>query len=440
LKRLTLLLFSAVLTFAQATPPEQNPDSKEAQSDARQRAKAVRAMASQGQDAIPRIAPYLRDADTTVRLEAVKALDDIAGPKTVDALVEAARDNDPEIQIRAADGLVNVYLPGYPKTGISGTLRRAGDSIRAKFTDTNDQVIDAYVEVPAPVIQALGRMARGGVSFESRANAARALGILRGQAAVPDLLEALNSKDNRLMYESLVALQKIRDPAAGPGLAFLLRDLDEKVRIAALQATGILRNQKAAPEVRDAIDHPLTPKTQREALNALAMLAGPADPADRGIFLRYLNDRDDGLRAAAAEGLARLKNPGDRMVLDKVFEGERSANARLSEAFAVVSLGNRQMSEFSPLQYLINNLNVKAYRNSAIAFLTELARDSEVRLAIYPILTHASRDEKTGISVVLARSGDRDSEPYLEALLKDSDPEVMQEGTRSLRTLRTRVR
>jgi hypothetical protein len=98
------------------------------------------------------------------------------------------------------------------------------------------------------------------------------------------------------------------------------------------------------------------------------------------------------------------------------------------------------MSEFSPLQYLINNLNVKAYRNVAIAFLTELARDYEVRQTIYPVLTHATRDEKTGLSIVLARSGDRDSETYLEALVKDSDPEVMQEGTRSLRTLRTRVR
>ena len=36
----------------------------------------------------------------------------------------------------------------------------------------------------------------------SRANAARALGILRGQAAIPDLLEALNSKDGRLLYEN----------------------------------------------------------------------------------------------------------------------------------------------------------------------------------------------------------------------------------------------
>ena len=397
-------------------------------------------MASQGEDAIPKIAPYLRDVDTSVRLEAVKALDDIGGPKTVDSLVEAARDNDPEIQIRAADGLVNVYLPGYLKTGISGTLKRAGDSIRAKFSDTNDQIIDGYVEVPLPVIQALGRQARGGVSFESRANAARALGILRGQAAIPDLLEALNSKDNRLMYESLVALQKIRDPAAGPGIAFLLRDLDEKVRIAALEATGILRNQSAAPQVRDAIDHPLTPKTQRAALTALAMLAQPADPADRGVFLRYLNDRDDGLRTASAEGLARLRNPGDRMILDKTFDAEHAAGARLAIAFAIVSLSSRQMSEFSPFRYLLNNLNVKAYRSAAIGYLTELARDPEVRQAIYPVLTQATRDEKTGISIVLARSGDRDSEPYLEALLKDSDPEVMQESTRSLQTLRSRVR
>jgi hypothetical protein len=75
----------------------------------------------------------------------------------------------------------------------------------------------------------------------------------------------------------------------------------------------------------------------------------------------------------------------------------------------------------------------------AIAYLTELARDPQVREAIYPILTQATRDEKTGISVVLGRSGDRDSIPYLQALLKDPDSEVMQEGTRGLRTLQNRL-
>ena len=430
--RFTLLLLSAILTFAQAPAPAQQP----AQGDTKQRVRAVRDMAGQGQDAIPNIAPYLRDIDITVRLEAVKALDEIGGPKTVDALVEAARDNDPEMQIRATDGLVNVYLPGYLKTGISGSLSRAGNSIRAKFSDTNDQVIDPYVEVPPPVIQVLGRLSRAGSSLESRANAARAVGILRGRAAIPDLLEALNSKDNRLMYESLVAIQKIRDPAAGPGVAFLLRDLDEKVQIAAIETTGMLRNMSAAPDLRQVIDRARTAKVRREALGALAMLN---DPADHGVFLRYLNDKDDGLRAAGAEGLARLKDPADQPVLEKAFEAERNSNARLSMAFAVVSLGNRQMTEFSPLQYLVNTLNSKAYRGVALAFLTELARDPAVREAVYPVLTHATRDEKTGISIVLARSGERDSEPYLDALVKDPDPEVMQEGTRSLRTLHTRI-
>ena len=431
MKHFTLLLCSAVLIFAQAPQPDQT------QGDTRQRVRAVKDMASQGQDAIPKIAAYLRDIDITVRLEAVKALDNIGGPKTVDALVEAARDNDPEMQIRAADGLVNVYLPGYLKTGLSGSLKRAGTSIKAKFTDTNDQIIDAYVEVPPAVIEVLGRQARAGASVESRANAARALGILRGQAAIPDLLEALNSKDDRLMYESLVALQKIRDPAAGPGLAFLLRDLNEKIQVAALQATGILRNQSAAPDVRDVLDHARSTKVRRESLTTLAMIS---DPADHGIFLRYLGDKDDGLRAAGAEGLARLKNPADQPALEMAFDAERSNNARLSIAFALVSLGNHQMSEFSPLQYLVNTLNSKAYRDVAISFLTEVTRDPAVRRAIYPVLTQATRDEKTGLSIVLARSGDRDSEPYLEALVKDTDPEVMQEGTRSLRTLRTRVR
>ncbi len=432
MKYSTLLFCFAILTFAQSPRADQKPN----QGDTKQRVRAVRDLASQGPDAVPKIAPYVRDIDISVRLEAVKALDDIGGPKTVDALVEAARDNDPEMQIRATDGLVNVYLPGYLKSGVSGSLKRAGNTIRAKFSDTNDQIIDSYVEVPLPVIQVLGRLARGGASLDSRANAARAVGILRGKAAIPDLLQALNSKDDRLMYESLVALQKIRDPSAGPGLAFLLHDLDDKIQIAALEATGILRNQSAAPDVRDVVDHARNSKIRREALTTLAMLA---EPADRGVFLRYLNDRDNGLRAAGAEGLARIKNSADQPVLEKAFDAERNTNTRLSMAFAVVSLGNRQMSEFSPLQYLVNTLNSKAYRDVAIAFLTELARDREIRQAIYPTLTHATRDEKTGISVVLARSGDRDSEPYLESLLQDPDSEVMQEGTRSLRALRTRL-
>jgi hypothetical protein len=75
----------------------------------------------------------------------------------------------------------------------------------------------------------------------------------------------------------------------------------------------------------------------------------------------------------------------------------------------------------------------------AIAFLTELARDLPVRQALYPVLPSATKDEKIQLGIVLSRSGDKDSLPYLEALQRDPDQDVAQESIRSLRTLRARL-
>ena len=98
------------------------------------------------------------------------------------------------------------------------------------------------------------------------------IGILRGKAAVPDLIQALHSKDTQVIYEALVALQKIRDPEAAPSIAFLLRDLDPKVQIAALETTGLLQNKSAVPDLVDVLNHTRDSKVRRAALTALAML------------------------------------------------------------------------------------------------------------------------------------------------------------------------
>jgi HEAT repeat protein len=425
-----LLVFTfAGGVFAQDAPPVPSADPK-------QRLKTVRELAKQGQDSIPRVAPYVSDADVNVRIEAVKTLMELGGPRTVDPLLIAVRDSDPEVQIRATDGLVNVYLPGYSKVGMSGTIQRAGNAIRAKFGDTNDQIIDAYVQVRPDVIAALGKLARTGASIEARANAARAIGVLRGRDAIPDLADALHSKEDAVMYEALVAIQKIRDPAAASRIAFLLRDLDDKIQVATLETTGILRNREAAPDVRDALEHARNIKVRRAALTTLAMLS---DPADRAVFVRDLNDKDDAIRTAAAEGLGRLKNPADRALLAKAFAEEHKLGNRLADAFALVSLGDRNTSEFGPLRYLVNTLNIRMYRGVAVAYLTEVARDLPVRQAIYPLLPRATKDEKIQLSIVFSRAGDSDSLPYLETLSLDPDTEVAQEGVRSLRTLRARL-
>jgi HEAT repeat protein len=400
------------------------------------RPKDVRELAKGGSDAIPQLTPLLKNPNLDIRIEAVKAIVEIGTQRSLDPLIEATGDADAEIQIRAADGLVNFYLPGYVRTGLGATIRRAGTAVKTKFTDTNDQVIQGYVQTRPDVIAALGKLARGGVSMESRANAARAVGILRGQAAIPDLVEAMKTKDGTVIYESVIAIQKIRDRSAAPRIRYLLRDLDERVQIAAIETTGILQNEEALPDLVDALNRASSQKVKRAALTAIAMV--PSE-SSRAIFQRFLEDKDDAMRGAAAEGFGRLKNPADKAAMEKAFQAEGKASPRLSMAFALVALGNTEISEFSPLQLVINTLNSRARQGEAFALLAELARDAKIRAALYPAIAAGTKDEKIYLARVLARSGDKDSIESLEKVSHDLDAEVAQEGLRALQNLRARL-
>lgn len=393
-------------------------------------------MGKGGASAIPKLAALLTNPDVEIRLEAAKQIAEIDTQYSLDPLIQAARDTDAEIQIRATDGLVNFYLPGYLKTGFGSSLRRVGTSIKGRFTDTNDQVIDPYITPRADVIAALGALARNGAKPEARANAARAVGILRGKAAIPDLVQAMHSKDTAIIYESLVALQKIRDPEAASSIAFLLRDLDPKVQIAALETTGLLLNKAALPDLVDVLNHTRDNKVRRAALTAIAMLP---DGSSREIYARYLADKDEKLRAAAAEGYARLKDPADLPLLEKAYQDEGKTSPRLSMAFAQAMLGKTEISEFSPLQFVVNTLNSAAYHGEAFPFLVELAREPAVRKSLYTPLLQGTKDEKIYLARVMARSGDKDDVPQLEKLSHDADPEVAQEGLRALKNLQART-
>ena len=407
----------------------------QAQNEAKARAKGVREYGKGGSENIAKIVPYLADPDVGVRIEAVKAIVNIGTQRSLDPLIKATRDSDSEVQIRAIDGLVNFYVPGFVKSGgLTSSLARVGSGIKSKFSDTNSQVVDPFIVARPEIITAIGKVVGGGSSLDSRAEAARALGILRGRAGVPDLEQALRSKDTRLIYESLIALEKIRDQSAGPSIEFLLHDLDEKVQMTAIEATGLLYDRGAINTLRDVLDRTRKIKVKRAALTAMAQMP---DPQLHGLYASFLNDKDEGLREAAAEGLGRLKDPADLPLLERAFANENKTEPRISDAFALVSLGKRSATEFDPLRYLVNNLNSDAYRGVAVPYLTELARDPQVRQALYPILKESgtTRDEKTGLAQVLAASGGKDARPALLALSQDSDSEVSQAGLRAVRNL-----
>lgn len=409
-----------------------------AQEDSRQKIRALRDLARQGSPAIERVASYLQDADVEVRREAVKALVQIGTVRSLDSLVLAGRDNDAEVQIRAIDGLVNFYLPGYVEHGLSATLRRAGKMITGRWQKTaNEDVVEPDTPVRPEIVAVITRLLDGGASMDVRANAARALGILRARAALPSLVEALRSKDSRLMFEALIAIQKIRDRSVADRVAYLVRDLDEKVQLAAIETAGLLGSNEAVPLLHRVLDAPRNKRIRRAAVLALAQIA---QQDSRSLFLNLIGDSDEYVRAAAAEGLGRLQRPEDAALLEKVWSSEKKIIARLAVAFARVRLGNRETGSFSPLGYLVNNLNQRAWRGVVLPYLSELALNADVRRSLYVLAGDgATRDEKTGIAEALAASGGEDAIPLLERLSRDEDLEVARQALRALTILRRRL-
>ena len=102
-------------------------------------------------------------------------------------------------------------------------------------------------------------------------------------------------------------------------------------------------------------------------------------------------------------------------------------------------MGKYEISELSPLQYLINTLNHKAWKGVALGFLKDLAPEASVRFALHTALLQANRDEKIALAEILGDRGAKDSVEPLETLAKDADAEVASESLRALRVLRLRL-
>lgn len=397
--------------------------------------KGLKEYGKQGSEALPKIAPYMEDGSVDVRREAVRALVAVGTQRSLDPLVVACKDNDSEVQVFAVDGLVNFYLPGYVSHGFSATIKRAGSMLGSRWMDDeNRDVVEPDTPIRPEITQALSAIVSGGSAMESRANAARALGILRAKDGLPVLLDALKSKDSRLMFESLVALQKIRDLSAGPRVVFLVRDMDEKVQVAAIETAGMLRARDAAPELLRVLENPSSKKVRRAALVALGQLP---DEANRPMLLGLLNDKDDEARAAVYEGLGRIGNSADRAAIDKAWADEKKAGPRLAAAFALARMGSLETGNYGSIGHLVNSLNQRAWRGVAEPYLAELATKPAPRAAIVTALEHATtKDEKVGVLQALAMCACKDVLPVVEPLSRDDDAEVAKEALRTLRILR----
>jgi len=103
-----------------------------ADTDAKQRTKAIRDLAKSGSTQSPnRTIPLGRRHRRT--RGAVRAIVDLDTQYSLDPLVKQRLTTNPKFQIRATDGLVNFYLPAISERP-DRPLKRAGTAVKSRFT------------------------------------------------------------------------------------------------------------------------------------------------------------------------------------------------------------------------------------------------------------------------------------------------------------------
>lgn len=377
------------------------------------------------------IQAQLQDESEDVRAAAILSLVTMHQESGLPLLIAATEDPNFSVQAMAVDGLVDFYLPGYAKTDAMKSAKAFTGNLRSRFKQMSQQVVSTYIEVDPQAVDAIARLVGGGASPESRANAARAVGVLRGGSALDALLEGTAASNSVLVLESLLAIKKIGDPAAGPGVMPLLDASDARIQQTAIQTIGQLRYGDAAPKLVSLVEGKGRVRVRSLALEALAKIA---NPDQRELFLRNLAHKEKDLRAAAAEGIGRVGDEADLGAVERQLGFENRDSAKLSLSFAAANLGN-----LVPLGTLVRGLDSRVHRLEARPLLVELARKGEILIRLYVTLSAGTAQQRRHLAFVVGRSGTSESVPYLRDLVKDGNKDVAAEAAEAIKMIEGRT-
>ena len=392
--------------------------------DAGRRTDAVRQLGTaKFAPAIPALLPLAEDSDAGVRRQLELALEEMNDIQTLSGFVQLSADSEADIRDRSVHALVNLHLPR--QSGPTAALMKFGNLISPWVDEYAETVVEPDVPVDASVITALRARLSDSQDGIRRA-AGRGLGILKGSAAIPELVQTIREdRDPEVRFEAVRALRKIGDPSVGdrliPGLNL---DLD-KVRNEIIVTLGALRYRDAVPELTRVFEN--SKPSDRARPLALSALADIAAPDSRALFLGLKADKDAVIRTFANEGISRLSDATLLTMMSADRLTEKNARVQTAEAFGLLRLGRKEY-----LDELVRALEKVPTKDLAREYL------AETQTADRPAL-FASRPKsaygRAELADVLGLMGDKAALPALQELERDNDATVAKNAERAVRRL-----
>jgi len=249
--------------------------------------------------ALPRLVRALEDEDDGVRIEALKSLDQLNDPRTVNPLIIALGNSSKEVRNASAQMLKRWGI-NFGEV-INDALEKKPGAIKTLMEMEDSRVI-------APLLKA-----RTGKLIEYRWSAHEALSQM-GDFAVEPFIQALSSNNHRIRIQVAGYLGKLGDSRALKPLEKLLEDENTDVRKSALTALGALGDPRSFNKIARALEDE---KLRNSAIEALGLYGGYR-ALEFLIKLLQMEDREE--RRAV---LRALVNIGDTRALEPLFEREK---------------------------------------------------------------------------------------------------------------------
>jgi len=373
--------------------------------------------------AIPALLPLAADPEASVRRELELTLEAMNDIRVLSGFVQLTGDPEPDIRDRSVRALVNLHLPR--ATGPTAALVKLGSLIAAWSDEYSDTVVEPDVPVDTSVVTAL-RARLNDTEDGIRRLTGRGLGILRDEAAIPELiLAAAQDRDLEVRFEAVRALRKIGNPSVGERLVPMLDLNTDKVRNELITTLGSLKYRPAVPELTRVFEQ--AKAGDRARALALSALADIADPASQPLFLGLKTDKDASIRLYANEGLARLADPAFETVMSADRLVEKNLRVQTAQAFGLLRMGRQEY-----LDELVRSLGRSTTRDLAREYLLETP------LAVRPVLISATSKNaavRAELADVLGLMKDQSALPALQELKRDTHGDVARNAERAVRRI-----
>jgi HEAT repeat protein len=410
---------------AERTIEELQTDLRSADPTVRRKA-ATELGKTKSRDAVPPLLAAANDKHVEVREEVVKSLGLLKDHDAITILLTTINDPADSVREESIIALVNLYAD----RDASFAMTRIAKKVYRRINPFSDQVgkdpmvIEAYVKVAPMVIDSIAeRLVDSSPAI--RVDAAKALGILRAQPAIPKMLEAMKTGDSNLKIAILRSLYKIRDASVDQPLLSYLNDSDKDVREETILTLGLLKSKQALPALKRIYDQNPDTKLRLKAFQALALIG---DPSLLELFERNLKDPDKSYRLYAAEGIARAGESSQVEAVSKTFIHEKDLGVQLALSYALYELGRKEF-----IEKLIEGLSERMYHEQVTTYFIEMGRPLSTELIRY--LNHENAVVREKLCYVLGMIGDSSTIEQLKPMLRDSNGAVVSEAALAIRRL-----